>query len=128
MSDSEQLEARFEITDWVEEQDERAGLTRVTYSKRYQGEIDGTGHAQMLLVRGDGRAGYVASETIVGTLRDRYGTFAIQHGGLDQTGARSAFGAIVDAHGELSGLRGEAGETTEGVLTLRVADWGSAGG
>ena len=105
----DELQARFEVTDWVEEEDERAGLTRVTYGKRYQGEIDGTGHAQMLLVRGDGRAGYVASETIIGTLRDRFGTLAIQHGGLDQSGARSAFGAVVDAHGELTGPRGEAG-------------------
>ena len=99
---------------------DRPPLSRVSISKTYDGEIVGTGTATVLTARGDGGAGYVASERIVGTVQGRGGSFVIQHGGVDDAGTLSTFGGIVPGSGtdQLVGLTGRAFEDEQGVLTL----------
>ncbi|WP_138759622.1 DUF3224 domain-containing protein [Modestobacter altitudinis] len=118
------IEATFEIVDDSEEvyDQPEAGprLTRVTIRKRYSGVIEGHGVAHVLTAQGEGGAGYVASERVVGSLDGRRGSFVIQHGGSMDAGTPSTFGAVVPASGtdELAGLRGQASEMQAGVLTL----------
>ncbi|WP_438387249.1 DUF3224 domain-containing protein [Actinopolyspora saharensis] len=67
-----------------------------------------------------GRAGYVASERVEGTLEDRRGTFVIQHSGLADGTGQSSHGNIVPASGtgELVDISGHAKEVQQEVLTL----------
>jgi hypothetical protein len=121
------IEATFEIVDRSEEvyDQPEAGprLTRVTIRKHCSGVIEGHGVAHVLTAQGEGGAGYVASERVVGSLDGRRASFVIQHGGSMDGSAPSTFGAVVPASGtdELVGLRGQAGEMQPGILTLDVS-------
>ena len=53
---------------------------RTRIEKTFRGDLDATSTAEMLSVKGTGTgAGYVALETVRGTLLGRSGTFAILH-------------------------------------------------
>ncbi|MEV0466617.1 DUF3224 domain-containing protein [Nocardia tengchongensis] len=118
------IKAEFEIVKFdesvYEEPVEDPKLTRVTIHKRYQGEIDGTGVAEVLTAQGTGGGGYVASERIEGVLDGRRGTFVIQHGGLADGPDQSRYGNIIpnSGTGELAGISGQAMEFEFQVLTL----------
>jgi hypothetical protein len=100
----------FEITHFeqtpYDEPAEGPPMTRGTVRKRFTGRLEGTSSTEMLTV---GQAGYVASERVEGTLDGRRGTFALQHGGVDDEGGQRAFGHVVPGSGtgELAGLRGD---------------------
>ncbi|MFE2961074.1 DUF3224 domain-containing protein [Nocardia tengchongensis] len=118
------IKAGFEIVKFdesvYEEPVEGPKLTRVTIHKRYRGEIEGTGVAEVLTVQGAGGGGYVASERIEGVLDGRRGTFVIQHGGLADGPDQSSYGNIIpnSGTGELAGISGQAMEFEFQVLTL----------
>jgi Protein of unknown function (DUF3224) len=121
------IEATFEITGWEEtpydEPSEGPKLTQVTVSKRYHGPLEGTGVARVLTTQGaDGQA-YVASERVEGVLEGRRGSFVVQHGGTADSSGQRTFGQIVPGSGtgELRGMRGEAVEAQQQVLTLVLA-------
>jgi Protein of unknown function (DUF3224) len=118
------VDAEFDIDGWDEVvydgPDDGPKLTRITIRKTYRGILVATSVAEVLTAQGTEGSGYVASERIVGTLGGRRGSFVIQHGGLDDRGARSTFGTVVpnSGTGGLSGLSGHATEARASVLTL----------
>ncbi|MFJ2994209.1 DUF3224 domain-containing protein [Pandoraea sp. NPDC087047] len=60
---------------------EHTGLGRLSLDKTYHGDLTGTSQGEMLSFRGStpGSAGYVAMETVRGTLHGLSGTFVLQH-------------------------------------------------
>lgn len=84
---------------------------RLTFHKQFTGELEGTSQGQMLAARADvkGSAGYVAMETITGTLHGRSGTFVLQHSGTSDRGALSLSIHVVPDTGTglLAGLTGK---------------------
>ena len=105
--------ATFEITQWDETPyDEPADgpkLARATVRKRFQGDVEGESSAELLMCQaGDGSAGYVASERVVGRVGDHSASFVIQHGAT-RGGQGTTFGLVVPGSGTgaLRGLRGE---------------------
>ena len=58
-----------------------AGLSSFTMEKHFQGSFEGSGQGKMIAGGNyqTGAAGYVAIETLTGTLEGRHGSFALQH-------------------------------------------------
>ena len=85
-------------------------LGRATLHKTFAGELVGTSAGEMLTARTGvpGSAGYVAIERVEGTLRQRHGSFVLQHGGIMNRGAQSLTVTIVPdtGAGELAGIAG----------------------
>ncbi len=84
---------------------------RSRIEKTFHGDLEATSTVEMLSVRGPGGgAGYVAIETVRGTLAGRTGTFSILHAGTMTEDSTWARWPIVEgsATGELEGLTGEA--------------------
>jgi hypothetical protein len=86
------------------------GIGRLALDKLFHGDLEATGHGQMLAAGTDvpGSAGYVALERVSGTLHGRPGTFALQHSGTMARGAPQLDIAVVpdSGTGELLGLVG----------------------
>jgi hypothetical protein len=83
---------------------------RTRIEKTFTGDLDATSHVEMLSVRGDHGAGYVALETVRGTLHGRSGSFALLHVGTmvgDDVWAKWPI-SPGSGTGELEGIRGEA--------------------
>jgi hypothetical protein len=83
---------------------------RFELTKRFHGDIDGTGVGVMLSA-GDpqaGAAGYVAMETVRGHLGGREGSFALQQFGIMQAGSQTLHYEVVpgSGDGELTGISG----------------------
>ena len=87
-----------------------AMLGRMTIDKQFHGDLTGTSKGQMLtaLTPVKGSAGYVAIESVTGTIAGRSGTFVLQHSGTMNRGAQSLTLTVVpdSGTGELSGLTG----------------------
>jgi hypothetical protein len=85
-------------------------LGRVSFSKRFHGELDATSVVQMLSAGTSvkGSAGYVAIELVDGRLAGREGTFVLQHNGTMNRGAASLTVTVVpdSGTGALAGLAG----------------------
>ncbi len=84
---------------------------RTRIDKTFTGDLEATSHVEMLSVRGEGDgAGYVALETVRGTLHGRTGSFAILHAGTMTTDGIWARWPISPGSGtgELEGIHGEA--------------------
>jgi hypothetical protein len=60
---------------------EHSGLGRMSLDKRFHGALEATSTGEMISFRsaGYGSAGYVAMETVRGTLDGRAGSFVLQH-------------------------------------------------
>ncbi len=60
---------------------EKSGLGRMSLDKQFHGALEATSTGEMLAFRSatPGSAGYVAMETVRGTLDGRTGTFVLQH-------------------------------------------------
>ena len=86
------------------------GIGRMALDKQFHGDLEATGHGQMLAAGTDvsGSAGYVALERVSGTLHGRPGTFALQHSGTMTRGAPQLSITVVpdSGTGELLGLVG----------------------
>jgi hypothetical protein len=108
--------ARFEVLTWTETPLDASAveprLTRVTVTKRFDGDVKGESALEMLMVyRRDGCATFVGMERFEGTLGGRAGTFHLRHTGTFEDGTADAKWTIVPATGTgaLEGVRGEGG-------------------
>lgn len=83
---------------------------RMSLSKRFEGDLVGTGQGEMLTVMTavKGSAGYVAIERVTGTLHGRAGSFVFQHTGTMDRGAQQLSITVVPGSGSgaLAGLQG----------------------
>lgn len=87
-----------------------APLGRMTIDKQFHGDLEARSRGQMLSVQTGtkGSAGYVAMETVSGTLGGRKGTFVLQHSGAMDRGKMRLSVTVVPDSGteELRGLSG----------------------
>lgn len=85
-------------------------LGRMTIHKTLHGGIEATGVGQMLtaMTSTKGSAGYVAVETITGTVDGRKGSFSLMHTGVMDKGKPSLTVTVVpdSGTGELEGIAG----------------------
>ena len=83
---------------------------RLLIEKTFHGDLVATSQGQMLAIRTgiENSAGYVAMEKVTGKLHGREGSFALQHTGTMDRGARSLSVSVVpdSGAGELVGLAG----------------------
>jgi len=91
-------------------------LGRMSITKQWHGEIEGSSTGQML-TGGDvntGSAGYVAMEKFTGTVKGRKGTFILQHSATMTKGKGDLMITVVPDSGtdDLKGIRGK--------LTIRI--------
>jgi hypothetical protein len=95
----------------IEGLDSDSTLRRLSIDKQIIGDLVATTKGQMLSATTStkGSAGYVAIETVSGTLGSRRGTFVLQHTGLMDRGTPSLSVVVVpdSGTGELEGLAGE---------------------
>jgi hypothetical protein len=108
--------ATFEVKNWDEkpydEMPDGPKLTRASITKSFQGDIEGEGTLEYLMIyRDDGTANFVGLERIVGRIGDRSGSFVLQHSGTFEGGTAEATWFVVPGSGtgDLHGLRGEGG-------------------
>lgn len=84
---------------------------RMSLSKVFHGDLEGTSQGQMLAAHGSvkGSAGYVAMEMVTGTLQGRNGTFVLQHTGTMNRGEPALSVTVVpdSGTGELMGISGK---------------------
>lgn len=126
--------AAFDVTGW--DQTPREGvpspphLSRATVRKTFRGDLTGESTAELLMCQADPKdltagAGYVASETVIGTLGGREGRFVIQHWGLSGPDGQQTGGHVVPGSGtgDLTGLTGtvEIAVGADGTHTLMLA-------
>ncbi len=95
-----------------------AGIGRMSITKRYHGDLEGTAVGEMLaaMTTTPGSAGYVALERVEGRLAGRSGAFHLQHSGTMDRGEPTLVVTVVpdSATGELVGLRGRLAIRIEG--------------
>jgi len=108
--------ATFTIKSWNENPyDEMEGtpkLTRATVTKRLEGDMEGEGMSESLMVYGDdGSANFVSLERVVGRIGGRSGSFVLQGSGTydKSTGIAKGIFIVVPSSGKggLQGIRGE---------------------
>ncbi|MEP6939769.1 MAG: DUF3224 domain-containing protein [Rudaea sp.] len=91
-------------------QDEGAGLARMSIEKQFHGDLDASSKGEMLSAMGNvkGSAGYVAIERVSGTLAGRSGSFALQHNATMTRGEPFLNIVVVadSGSGALAGLSG----------------------
>jgi len=101
-----------------EEKSEDAALGRMSIDKQFHGDIEATSKGQMLTAGTavKGSAGYVAIESVRGTLHGRSGTFVLQHSGtMTRATPQLTITVIPDSGtGELAGLAGKMTIEVEG--------------
>jgi hypothetical protein len=87
-----------------------SGLGRMSLDKRYHGALEATSSGEMIAFRSatPGSAGYVAMETVRGTLAGRAGSFVLQHSStLNRGQAVQSITIVPDSGTEaLTGLAG----------------------
>ena len=123
--------ANFQVTSWeqkpYDEPETGAKLLRADVKKTFQGEIEATSAAVLLMCQGENNGGgYVASERVSGRIGNRAGSFVIQHGGaMLGEDVTDSFGYIVPGSGtgELQGLRGHCAFRHEGEVAIFILDY-----
>jgi Protein of unknown function (DUF3224) len=90
--------------------DATATPARMSVVKRFHGDLEAESRGTMLtsISPVEGSAGYVAIETVEGTLEGRHGSFVLQHSGLMDRGVPELRIVVVPDSGteELRGLSG----------------------
>lgn len=88
----------------------KTGLGRLSLDKKFQGDLVAVSQGEMLSFRSSvqGSAGYVAMETVTGTLHGRHGSFVLQHSATMTQGVPEQSITVVpdSGTGELAGLSG----------------------
>ncbi|WP_050465491.1 DUF3224 domain-containing protein [Herbaspirillum autotrophicum] len=88
----------------------KTGLGRLSLDKKFQGDLEAVSQGEMLSFRSSvqGSAGYVAMETVTGTLHGRHGSFVLQHSATMTQGVPEQSITVVpdSGTGELAGLSG----------------------
>ena len=99
------------LTPQKDESGADAGLGRMSIDKQFHGDLEGTSKGFMLssaatIVKGSG--GYVAMERVTGKLKDRTGSFVLQHSGTMTRGTPQLTVTVVPDSGtdQLTGLSG----------------------
>jgi hypothetical protein len=89
---------------------ETAGLSRMTIVKQFHGDLEAASTGEMLAFRDPTgtSGGYVALETVRGTLGGRHGSFVLQHSSTMTRGEPAQSVTVVpeSGTGELAGLAG----------------------
>lgn len=108
--------ATFEVKSWDEkpynEMEGGPKLTRARVAKSFEGDIEGEGTLEYLMIyRDDGSASFVGLERVVGSVGKRSGSFVLQHSGTFEGGTTKATWSVVPGSGtgDLRGLRGDGG-------------------
>src|SRR5882762_6398108 len=111
-----QAKATFTIKSWDEktynEMEGAPKLTRAGATKSYQGDIEGEGKLEYLMMyRTAGSASFMGLERVTGSVGGRTGSFVLQHTGTFEDGVAKVILSVVPGSGtgELCGLRGEGG-------------------
>src|SRR2546423_2764899 len=109
-----QARATFGLKSWDEktynEVDEGPKLTRATVTKSYQGDIDGEGKVEYLMMyRTAGSASFMGLERVTGSVGGRSGSFVLQHSGTFEGGVAKVILSVVPGSGtgDLRGMKGE---------------------
>lgn len=88
----------------------KTGLGRMSIDKTYDGDLVATSRGEMLAYRSSvkGSAGYVAMETVTGSLEGRTGSFVLQHSSIMTRGVPEQSITVVPDSGtaELQGING----------------------
>jgi len=91
---------------------------RMIIDKKFHGDLEATSKGQMLAYTSPfkGSAGYVAIERVDGALKERKGTFALQHTGTMARGNASLSVTVIpdSGTGDLKGLTGRMDIIVEG--------------
>jgi hypothetical protein len=89
---------------------EASGLSRMSGDKQYHGDLEATGHVEMLATSATApRSGaYVALERVTGKLKEKSGSFTLCHTGIMNRGTPELTILVVPDSGteELTGLSG----------------------
>jgi hypothetical protein len=89
---------------------QETGLGRLSLDKTFHGDLEASSQGEMLAFRSAvaGSAGYVAMETVCGSLHGRAGSFVLQHSSTMTRSTPSQSVTVVpdSGTGELTGLRG----------------------
>jgi hypothetical protein len=87
-----------------------SGLGRLSLDKAFHGDLQAASQGEMLSFRSSvqGSAGYVAMETVRGTLQGRSGSFVLQHSSTMERGAPTQSITVVPDSGTdaLAGISG----------------------
>lgn len=108
--------ATFLIKSWDEkpynEMEGAPKLTRAAVTKSYQGDIEGEGKVEYLMMyRNDGSASITGLERVTGSVAGRSGSFVLQHIGTFEDGVAKVTLRVVlgSETGDLRGLKGVGG-------------------
>jgi len=109
-----QAKSTFGIKSWDEktynEIEGAPKLTRVSATKSYQGDIEGEGKLEYLMMyRTAGSASFMGLERVTGSVGGRSGSFVLQHSGTFEGGVAKVTLSVVPGSGtgDLRGLSGE---------------------
>jgi hypothetical protein len=111
-----QAKATFGIISWDEkpysEKEGAPKLTRASVTKSYQGDIEGEGKVEYLMMyRSAGSASFMGLERVTGSIGGRSGSFVLQHTGTFEDGVAKVTLSVVPGSGtgDLRGMKGEGG-------------------
>ena len=109
-----QAKATFAIKSWDEkpysEIEASPKLTRVSATKSYQGDIEGEGNLEYLMMyRSAASASFMGLERVTGSIGGRSGSFVLQHLGTFEDGVAKVTLSVVPGSGtgDLRGLKGD---------------------
>jgi hypothetical protein len=110
----EEAKATFGIISWDEkpysEIEGSPKLTRASVTKSYQGDIEGEGKLEYLMMyRTAGSANFMGLERVTGSVGGRSGSFVLQHSGTFEDGVAKGILSVVPGSGtgDLRGITGE---------------------
>lgn len=96
-------ETTFEIGSWDERpcsQVPGAKLTRASVIKSFQGDLEGTGTLEYVMVYpDDGQTSYIGLEQVEGRLGQRTGNFVLQHDGVIKSDVAKCTRTVVPGSG-----------------------------
>ncbi len=111
-----QAKATFGIKSWdekpYEEIEGAPKLNRAGVTKSYQGDIEGEGRLEYLMMyRTAGSASFIGLERVTGSVGGRSGSFVLQHSGVFEDGVATVKLSVVPGSGtgDLRGMTGEGG-------------------
>lgn len=104
----------FKITEWNEETitelDESGKLTRAHIITSYQGEFEGEGILEYVMIyRSDGSADFIGYESVTGSVKGQPGSFVFEQRGYFKNGIANSTWTIVEGSGtgDLSDIAGK---------------------
>jgi hypothetical protein len=109
-------QAKFRVKSWdkkpFSEIEDAPKLTRASVTKSCEGDIEGEGTLEYLMVYGDdGTGSFIGVERVVGRVGGRSGSLVLKHTGTFDGAIAKATWVVLpgSATGDLRGMRGEGG-------------------